>query len=755
MELAERAYHLAPDDLETAEMLAECLAEALDSDFASYRGRLPLLKELQAGGALTRLQVLRIEAQGLLASGDLRGSAAACLQMYRDAGSAHEPITIGRNHQTQLSRWVASQMAAIGDAFPAEARTELVSELRREVGRGDDDPRGERLERFLAFFGSLREFDDLRIQRARRMQADGRVLESQQQLLDLVDSADAAVRREAVARIAKQLHEAGQHLAAREYDDLLLGEFADEPCLDGATGREVVDAWTADIAASRITWPMGKVAVHTVPSTGGAAAVRGRAPVWTVRLEHSDSILGGGAGFLARRGGELTWQDGYGRDVFAFAIDAEGQTVFRQSGSMAGASRGSLLVLSLGRELAALNTLAAGDGGQPLVWRASLGSNFDYEQMYLEEVTRSADGRPGTYHAPRIKMSDKWIGLIGPLTSGGCIFQDQRRLACVDLATGEAAWSRSDVPPGCELFGDERCVFAVPNGSTTAKVYSSIDGRSLGEARVPPWQQQLMTRGRQMVRWRRTDDGQFELSAVDPLTDEPAWRRTFAEGSEVDADGSRFVAVVEPQGKATIIDAATGEAVLEQEAEIASKISAVHLFVGAESFTVVVEHPPARNTDRDVRSFNGEGPVVDGEVIVLDRAAGGMRWSRPATVLRQSLLLDQPPDLPFVIFAGTLSARTGTAGRETTTLLLVDKATGRTLLAADDIPQGGAGYCLPRVTNAAEHEVTIELPGRSLVLQFTDERRPPEPPAMAEVESGAGRVSRGIMGIFRNVTGAE
>jgi hypothetical protein len=134
---------------------------------------------------------------------------------------------------------------------------------------------------------------------------------------------------------------------------------------------------------------------------------------------------------------------------------------------------------------------------------------------------------------------------------------------------------------------------------------------------------------------------------------------------------------------------------------------------------------------------------------------GRMRWNRPADLLQQALVLEQPADLPFVAFAGSMSSRAGGEPRESITMLLVDKATGRTLYRSDELAQMGAGNCLARVSDAAKHEVTIEMAGRSLVLQFTEGRRPPEPPAIADVESGAGKVARGLMGILRSFGGSN
>jgi hypothetical protein len=150
-----------------------------------------------------------------------------------------------------------------------------------------------------------------------------------------------------------------------------------------------------------------------------------------------------------------------------------------------------------------------------------------------------------------------------------------------------------------------------------------------------------------------------------------------------------------------------------------------------------------------VRSLNqADSPVVDGELIVLDRRTGESRWQRPASVDRQALVLNAAPDLPFVLFAGLLDAQARGEGRNTTTMLMIDKATGRTIYSTDELPQSGVGVVAAQVLNAAQHEVTVELVGRSLLVKYTDRRRPPQPPAMAEVESPAGQPSGDILKIL-------
>jgi hypothetical protein len=131
-----------------------------------------------------------------------------------------------------------------------------------------------------------------------------------------------------------------------------------------------------------------------------------------------------------------------------------------------------------------------------------------------------------------------------------------------------------------------------------------------------------------------------------------------------------------------------------------------------------------------------------------------MRWNKPAEVVQQGYPLSQAVDLPFIVFASQLMSQDGSGSRNTSSLLLIDKATGRTLLADDELPQSGAGQCIAKISDAASHQATVEMAGRTILLQFTAERRPPEPPATAEVESAGSRSGGGLIGILQKLGGS-
>ncbi|HMP07073.1 MAG TPA: PQQ-binding-like beta-propeller repeat protein, partial [Lacipirellulaceae bacterium] len=755
IELAERAYRAAPDSWDARDVLAECLVEALRSDFTSHRRRLPLLKELERSGAVDPVEVLRIEAHGLLAVGDPLGSTRACIAMARVASTGGDALKVSRSHEVAVPRWVQGQLRMAWDAASDAQRVAIREEIAPLVPADGVKARPQQVERFLQIFGALPGWETERLAHARNLLVEQRFLEAQQVLLDLADAEDLAIRREAVARLADQLHQLGLHDSAVALESRLAGEWAAEPCLDGKTGAELVTAWRAESGEAPVDWPAGRVDVRIVPTGGPVAGARGRMPLWGVRLEQSDQILGRGVGLMAARSGELAWLDSLGRQFFAGSLEADSHALIRQPGDAYGASRGNLLLLSLGREIVAFNTLPGASGASSLLWRVVVDAAMSDRDYGAGGMTRVAPPRPGSHRAPRSAVGGRWVGVIGPISSAGCVLLDQRRLACIDAVTGEVHWTRTDVPPGSDLFGDDRVVIVTPPAAESGRAYSVLDGRSLGTVSVPPWEERLVTRGRRLVVWRQRD-GKRELAEIDPVSDETLWSRTFDAEAAVDIDQNQYVAVVEPNGRLIVLDLASNDVVVEQTLPSVTAVNQLHLQVGDDSVVLAIEQPPARNIDRRVQPLGGaDAPVIDGLVFAVDRRTGQLRWSRPAEVLQQAMVIDQPANLPFISFAGALRTGSGGDSREAITLLLLDKGTGRTLYSSDELAPMGAGVCLPRVSDAARHEATVELAGRSLVLRFTDERRPPEPPAMADVESTAAKVSRGLLGILRSLGGAN
>ncbi|WP_428303982.1 PQQ-binding-like beta-propeller repeat protein [Lacipirellula sp.] len=745
--MLEQAYRAAPDELETREVLAECLAEALDADFAGNREKLLLLQELKDGGVARQMATLRIEAKGMLEVGEPLISADACLKLYRLSGPADELMPVSRDHQTTAARWVQAQLAAIWEAANDEQRATLKSRIDNELASLGAEPRGEPLERTLAFFGNLPMTESLRLLCARELALAGQSLEAQQMFLDLVDSEDLRIHREAVGRIAWQLHEAGLHSLATAYDAELAGPLADEICFDEFTGNALVARWKDATPVDPNTWPHGRVTVaeaQTTPSMGA----RMRMPTVGIRMERTDSILGYSSPQFSQRGGEVLLTDNYGQEFFRTNLEAENQGMYRYNpGNYYGVSRGNLLVVSFGTQLAAFNTLSATDALAPSVmWRTSIVTNLNYDQPFPQSSSGGDTARPGSNRAPRAADADgKLIGVIGPVTSRGVIFQDQRRLVCLDPTSGNVRWSRTDVPRGCELFGDDDYLFAIPPGKTEARVYSTVDGRQLGKRAVPPFREQVVSIGRKLLRWK-TAGAQATLSSVDAWSGETEWSREFGSGAAIDVDQSRYVSIVDGKGRVVILDGTNGETLVDYQTPDALRADELHLRVGQDDFLLLVRGPASMNRGPTMQGFTPDSPVIDGVAMLFSRHSGEMRWNRPAEIEQQAYTSNQPVDLPFILFSGRLT-REGNTGQQTA-MLVLDKATGRAIMRRDDLPMNNGGMVLARISDAAQHQAVIETAGKTFLLQFTDQRRPPEPPSLAEVESERKTSGGGLMGIL-------
>jgi outer membrane protein assembly factor BamB len=586
----------------------------------------------------------------------------------------------------------------------------------------------------------------LRLRRARELALAGQGLEAQQQLLDLETSSDDVIRREAIGRIAWQLHEAGLHTLAYQYDAELAGPLADELLFDDVTGGSIVSRWKTPADDDPRHWPRGRVKTLLEP-TGPTMGSRTRMAMLPVRMERNDSILGLSTAQLSLRGGELVLADNFGREYFRTSAESEGHGMYRHPGSVYGASRGNLLVVSLGRQLVALNTLTPADAMAPSVlWRSNLVTNLSYDQPFSADLSGGADGRPGTLRAGR-QVSEKGtrLGVIGPMTSRGVIFQDQRRLVCVDPISGGVAWSRTDVPQGCELFGDAELLFALAPDEPEARVYSSLDGRFLGRRATPPLREQAITIGREVISWSTAGD-ESTLRSTNAWTGEEVWEHRFTSGSTIDVEMGRYIAVADSDGAVAIVDGETGEKLIEYQAPDAERVDELHLRVGRDEFLLLLRGPQKMNRGAIVQGLSlSDSPVISGRICLFDRTTGKLRWNRPVEVERQAYPMNQPIDMPFLLFAGVLS-RDSNGAPPKSTLFAIDKATGRTIYR-DAFQGNNGGQCIVRIADPTKQQAAIEMAGRTILLQFTDLPRPPEPPSMAEVENRE-KTTSGLMGII-------
>ena len=748
------------ESLRTKEVLMECLAVALEEDFTLYQEQLPLLRELHASVGSSQQNLLRIEAQGLFETGDLEGAAEACLRLFAELGDTNQLLEVRRDYQTSMSRWLRCQMGMIWKESSAAQRRDIVPALLAYYKKAVEGTTIGEMDRFAECFGSLQSSEPALLQIAEENLAVGEALAAQQIYLSLTDSVIGSTRAHSLARCSQMLHERGLGQLANSFDQELSGPYAEEVCLENMTGKECLSKWKTKPTLLERNWPLGKVNTSSVATKSKAATKRIRTPQTRIRFERTDDVLGRSSVLTTNRTrGDIEVLDSLGNQIFRAQNEEQPRLRIYPDGSNYAVSRGNLLVISHGTEIVAYDTLSSsGVESDKVLWNVSVTQGMSYDRrVFYGGVARGHDRHRFAPSKPfRAQDESRWIGVLGPLTRDSFVYQDQRRLVCVEPVTGKVKWWRSDVPLGCDLYGDDDYLFAVPRNSREALVFSTLDGRNLGRVEVPSWQEQLVTVGRNFVRWKKLSTGQQELSSIDSLHGEVLWKMTFQRGARVDIAQGRYIAVVETDGDCKIIDATDGTLLVDSTFERSSVLKEAYLLAGADSFVVVRQQPASSAGERNVRPLNPlDYLVMDGSLMAFDRQNGSPLWNKPVEVNHESFILSQPVDLPVLAFAGTVSERNKSGARPATSMVVLEKSTGRMLYEDDKLLQAAGNYCRVKLADPEKPVVEVEMVSRTVHLEFTDQPRPPEPVATVGGSNKRKKESSGLLGIGLKLMGQD
>ena len=570
------------------------------------------------------LQVLRIEAQGLLAVGrPARRRRRRASSLYRRGRRGRRTARRSAgHHETAVSRWVQAQLAAIWDAATADAaRKRWPSRSRARPRRSTSDVERRRARSgFLSFFGSLPD--------VRRAQAGPRAAARRRAACARIAATAAwtwpsrptrAVRREAVARIAAGLHAAGlARIGARVRRAAC--RRVRRRCR-ASTARRAASLWragpkprpSADVDVADGPRRRAQRAATTAAIAGARAGARVGRSAGARRLDSRPRRRLSGAAAASS-----SWQDGLRPRVLSRRASSRNRRPCIASRAASTARRAATCwscrwAASWRRSTRCRRRRP---GAAAALWRASLGSNFDYQDAYLDEMARETP--PSARLVPRAAVDDSTAS--GSASSG----RSPAAAACSRISAGWCAstrsratsrWSRTDVPPGCDLFGDDRYVFATPSGSERALgVQRRSTAARWARRTLPPWERAARPRAAgRSIRWSTTDDGAHGAGggrSRSPATSLGGSSSTPSRSVDVD-QGSlrRRRRAGGPRGdrrrrrRASVL-------VDQQSAARSRRVEQIHLVAGDDSFVLVVEHPPRaqrrpRRCGRSTRSIAG------------------------------------------------------------------------------------------------------------------------------------------------------
>lgn len=730
------------DSLRTRTLFREVMFEGLTKDFAHYH---PFREEIETlletpddWSAFHRLVATGWEAAGEYdrALAEFRLLVDLDLKHHIDH-SADLDARVDKGYSVRQHRWIRTHLLELAARAPAGARADLLQWsgelLQRNVVPGNPDSVG----RLLLYFDGLPGTKEFKEEWIEGLIATGRFTEAELALMHEVRSSADTVRSlplqqwTALLVGAKREEDASRLLAEIE------NRWADVPFGDNKAGRQ----WAAEFARQNdailrsrepVRWPAGLVKSSVTETDQGSVVLsysRGVVPFRSSQgLFYGDLVVE----HYRQQEQLIVAKNGFGQIIWRFPLDsvaAPDELPTNQILTRVDAC-GHLLLLTLGNQIVALDTLVTKDDGTPTVaWRESsdyVDAPIMASHTFPAQMQNAQGWLGGSVFGGRPDYSPGNVVVLGE--SLVCV-KRSRTCAVLDAATGATLWEREGISPQSTVFGDDKYVLIVPRQATEARVFRASDGRELEPHAVPPDEQRLMTIGRKILCWE-PHERDFHLKLVDPLAageDGVLWgplafpRSSNPRQQLVDQD---LLAVFSSLGKLQLIRLSDGKLLVDTQLEAERPLSDVVVFPRDGQFLVVAnDNMSPRNPKRQVLQVTGLKARRIGKARIYSfDSQGTPLWKKPTIVEDHFLPLVQPRGAPCLTFACMVREAVPSQSRQTgVDILCVDTRSGA-IVAREEFAQ--ASHALEIVAAPNESKVEIRMQQETLTLEFTDDPVP-------------------------------
>lgn len=764
--MLKQAYEIDPDDALTREMLADTLLEALSRDYQSYRDNMPLLRQIASGPA-QQIELLRIEAQGLEAAGERVQAFDAYLKLVDATSTELTSLTISPQHTARSDCWARARFRQLwSDASMPER--EVLAEKLAERRRGwSDPPTAAELQDYLAYFGGLSANDTIALRQVRQIDGGADPLGKELALLRLANSSSESQQAEAAILLTQWLFEQGRPEQAATALRDVERRWSTSNRVGGKTPQEWLTEWRQELATTNIVsppWPTGKAKADDLPAVGTnrrditrRAQAEFQLGLKRLRVEQrSAPALGPTDWFISQDGSRLIGRDAAGQDVYRFSATRRSrlQRFPGNADLVQAAQLGDILYVTLGGQVVALDSRQRGrNDDADVLWQSNQSGRYP-----LGIARSGKTNARAIYHASsqrrRVPGSAAgFFAVLGPVTAAGVVFQDQQRLQAVDPLSGETLWSRTDIPTGCELFGDDKFVLAADVDQGKLYVLNLSDGELIEERPLPetPW---LLTAGRHIAQVfdSQGDSGpQTKLRITDGVTGEQRLEAVYERAARLATLEPNLVAIVEPSGQFEVIDVSTATRLFDRRLTLKSAPRLLTLFRAGDQLFAGLSDTTQQQAARPIGL---DYPLIDGQVFAFDLRDGEPLWPEAAIIESRGIALSQPADIPVLVFIDRLLKRDASGAGTKLRLLCVDRTTGATVYRNDDLADISGGQIRIRASRGETAAIDFEMSAKTIRLTFTDEPRSPEPPANDLVEAPRKNSGSGLWGVGQRMGSA-
>jgi hypothetical protein len=419
---------------------------------------------------------------------------------------------------------------------------------------------------------------------------------------------------------------------------------------------------------------------------------------------------------------ELLVRDGFGTERFRMGLADGGRAAGSVNYSSVPWARanGHILLVQQRTQILAIDTLSPNrSGANRVLWRHDLADMIGDESGIMMRMAPAAGNR--RVRPQYFEQRGRQIGGIWPVGNELICLQRGQKLLGIDVFSGEIVWSRHDIPPAEEVFGDEERLFVVSAGANEATVLRSIDGMKIGTRPISPSNERYLTYGQRVV-CNAPANGKMQVRMYDAWTEEELWRATFAAGARIETIGSDEIAVMDSSGKLVIYSLRNADVVVETNVDAERALADMQVFRTPDRYIVLAgrqyQHRQGSPHRYAVQNSGGRAqPVIDSRAYAFDRQTGKRLW-KPVDLPTTATLLNQPAHVPVLVFAMNVNDQSrATSARVTTNLICLDIRNGA-ILYNGSLPNGST--TVVSVADPERKKLEIRCNSMAAVLAFSD-----------------------------------
>jgi hypothetical protein len=314
-------------------------------------------------------------------------------------------------------------------------------------------------------------------------------------------------------------------------------------------------------------------------------------------------------------------------------------------------------------------------------------------------------------------------GSLGAVTDSYVAIVRGDEAIALDPLSGQPLWKRTGVRPDTRLFGDDQRLILDPGDGSESVILRASDGAQIGKGKSYRGTQVMETVGSRVLTWSYVEgNAVVQLEDATKADDEKRvlWKHEFDRSAKATLIGREALAVLDNEGRARIIRLDDEGTVELSTDELEKERTLVEVFaIRSGDVDILIANGPNRGGSNPVPG-GARNPRIDGHVYAFDRMTGELLWrtEKDKPITNQSIILDQPAELPVLVFASYSYKRFGGPAPAMHNILCLDKRTGKLLY---DKEEPNPIYGLSLRGDRAEDSVTIDTSQQRIKLKFAAE----------------------------------